>query len=171
MQTLVSRAAAFLSYLRLQHFRSLSRVVCKFLSPQLCKISKKSSSSAKSAFDFLRLAGELAEIVAASGVNFLETVAAGAEFCFSSESSASISERSARQFQVVIETPHRSRSALIFYFSEPMQFSLLSQKVLYRSRSARSVSSCDRSSTNSCLSEALVLELPKSVCNPIFRVA
>jgi hypothetical protein len=35
-----------------------------------------SSSSAKSAFDFLRLAGELAEIVAASGVNFLETVAA-----------------------------------------------------------------------------------------------
>jgi hypothetical protein len=51
-----------------------------------------SSSSAKSAFDFLRLAGELAEIVAASGVNFLETVAAGAEFCFSSESSASISE-------------------------------------------------------------------------------
>jgi hypothetical protein len=65
-----------------------------------------SSSSAKSAFDFLRLAGELAEIVAASGVNFLETVAAGAEFCFSSESSASISERSARQFQVVIEAPH-----------------------------------------------------------------
>jgi hypothetical protein len=52
-----------------------------------------------------------------------------------------------------------------------MQFSLLSQKVLYRSRSARSVSSCDRSSTNSCLSEASVLELPKSVCNPIFRVA
>jgi hypothetical protein len=64
----------------------------------------------------LRLAGELAEIVAASGVNFLETVAAGAEFCFSSESSASISEREARQFQVVIEAPHRSRSALIFYF-------------------------------------------------------
>jgi hypothetical protein len=39
-----------------------------------------SSSSAKSAFDFLRLAGELAEIVAASGVNFLESVAAGADF-------------------------------------------------------------------------------------------
>jgi hypothetical protein len=55
VQTLVSRAAVFLSYLRLQHFRSLSRVVCKFLSPQLCKISKMSSSSAKSAFDFLRL--------------------------------------------------------------------------------------------------------------------
>jgi hypothetical protein len=59
--TLVSRAAVFLSYLRLQHFRSLSRVVCKFLSPQLCKISKMSSSSAKSAFDFLRLVGELAK--------------------------------------------------------------------------------------------------------------
>jgi hypothetical protein len=39
-------------------------------------------------------------------------------------------------------------------------------------RSVRSVSSCDQSSTNSCLSEAFsVLELPKPVCNPIFRVA
>jgi hypothetical protein len=55
-----------------------------------------SSSSAKSAFDFLRLAGELAEIVAASGANFLETVAAGEEFFFSSESPASIFSRSAR---------------------------------------------------------------------------
>jgi hypothetical protein len=55
-----------------------------------------SSSSAKSAFDFLRLAGELAEIVAASGANFLETVAAREEFFFSSESPASIFSRSAR---------------------------------------------------------------------------
>jgi hypothetical protein len=37
-----------------------------------------------------------------------------------------------------------------------MQFFLLSQIVLHRSRSARSVSSCDRTSTNSCLSEASV---------------
>ena len=89
-----------------------------------------SSSSAKSAFDFLRLAAELAEIVVASGVNFLETVTAGVGFFFSEDRFASIS-----------------------------------------SGSTRSVSSCDRSSTNSCLSEASVLELPKSVCNPIFRVA
>jgi hypothetical protein len=35
-------------------------------------------------------------IVAASGINFSGTVAAGAEFCFSSKSSASVSSRSAR---------------------------------------------------------------------------
>ena len=34
-------------------------------------------------------------MVAASGVNFSESVAAGAEFCFSSENSAYISSRSA----------------------------------------------------------------------------
>jgi hypothetical protein len=54
------------------------------------------SKSAKSVFDFLRLARSWLRIVAASGVNFLGSVAAGAEFCFSSESSASISSRSAR---------------------------------------------------------------------------
>ena len=70
-------------------------------------------------------------IVVTSDVNFSENVAAGAEFCFSSQSSASIS-----------------------------------------SRSAGSVLSWDGSLTNSCLNEAFaVLELPKSVCNPIFRVA
>ena len=126
-----SRAAAFLSYLRLQHFRSLSRDGCKFLSPQLCKISKMSSRSAKSAFEFLRLTRSWLRIVAASDVNFWESVAAGAKFSFSSESFAPI-----------------------------------------LSRSVCSVSSCDRSSTNSCLSEAFsVRELPNSVCNPIFRVA
>jgi hypothetical protein len=41
------------------------------------------SKSAKSVFDFLRLARNWLRIVAASGVNFSETVAAGAEFCFS----------------------------------------------------------------------------------------
>jgi hypothetical protein len=41
------------------------------------------SKSAKSVFDFLRLARSWLRIVAASGVNFSETVAAGAEFCFS----------------------------------------------------------------------------------------
>ena len=71
-----SRAAAFLSYLRLQHFRSLSRDGCKFLSPQLCKISKMVSKSAKSVFDFLRLARSWLRIVAASGVNFWECAAA-----------------------------------------------------------------------------------------------
>src|SRR4028119_1555890 len=43
-------------YLRLQHFRSLSRYCCKVLSPQLSKISKIASKSAMSVFDFLRLA-------------------------------------------------------------------------------------------------------------------
>jgi hypothetical protein len=41
------------------------------------------SKSAKSVFDFLRLARSWLRIVAASGVNFSETVVAGAEFCFS----------------------------------------------------------------------------------------
>jgi len=40
---------------------TLSRYCCKVLSPQLCTISKMSSRFAKSAFDFLRLTGELAE--------------------------------------------------------------------------------------------------------------
>jgi hypothetical protein len=46
------------------------------------------SKSAKSVFDFLRLARSWLKIVAASGANFLKTVAAEAEFCFSSESSS-----------------------------------------------------------------------------------
>src|SRR4028118_1230628 len=71
-----SRAAVFLSYLPLQHFRSLSRVGCKILSPQLSKISKMVSKSAKSVFDFLRLARSWLRIVAASGVNFWECAAA-----------------------------------------------------------------------------------------------
>ena len=75
---------------------TLSKYGCKVLSPQLSKTSKITSKSAKSVFDFLRLARSWLRIVAASGVNFSESVAAGAEFCFSSKSSASISSRSAR---------------------------------------------------------------------------
>jgi hypothetical protein len=41
------------------------------------------SKSAKSVFGFLRLARSWLRIVAASGVNFSESVAVGAEFCFS----------------------------------------------------------------------------------------
>jgi len=41
--------------------------------------------SASDTGDFLRLARSWLRIVAASGVNFLETVAAGAKFCFSSD--------------------------------------------------------------------------------------
>jgi hypothetical protein len=41
------------------------------------------SKSAKSVFDFLRLVRSWLRIVAASGVNLLESVAAGAGFCFS----------------------------------------------------------------------------------------
>ena len=63
--------------------------------------------------------------MAASGVNFSESVAAVAEICFNSENFVSIS-----------------------------------------SRSARSVSSCDRNSCTSCLSDSFSLsELPNSVCN------
>ncbi len=57
--------------------------ICKVLSPQLCKISRMASKSAKSVFDFLRLTRSWLKILAASGVNFAETVATGAEFCFS----------------------------------------------------------------------------------------
>jgi hypothetical protein len=89
------------------------------------------SKSAKSVCDFLRLARSWLRIVAASDVDFLESLAVEAKFCFSSQSSALISFRS-----------------------------------------ARSVLSWDGSLTNSCLSETFaVLELPKSVCNRIFRVA
>jgi hypothetical protein len=38
--------------------------------------------SASDTGDFLRLAASWLRIVAASGVNFSESVAAGAEFCF-----------------------------------------------------------------------------------------
>jgi hypothetical protein len=41
------------------------------------------SKSAKSVFDFLRLARSWLRAVAASGANFSESVAAGTEFCFS----------------------------------------------------------------------------------------
>jgi len=44
----------------------------------------------KSHCTFLRLARSWLRIVAASGVNFSETVAARTKFCFSSESSTSI---------------------------------------------------------------------------------
>jgi hypothetical protein len=65
----------------------LSRCRCKVLSPQLSKISRMASKSARSVFDFLRLARSWLRIVAASGVNLLESVATEAEFCFSSENS------------------------------------------------------------------------------------
>ena len=131
-ETLVSRAtSSFITHDR-RFLAVWQEIVVKFyLPPQLCKISRMASKSARSVFDFLRLTRSWLRIVAASGVNFSKSVAAGAKFCFFSESFASIS-----------------------------------------SRSARSVSSCDHSSTNSCLSKASsVLELLKSVCNPIFRVA
>jgi len=122
---LVSRASVFLITYDCSIRAILSRNGCKVLSPQLSKISKMACKSARSVFDFLRLARSWLRIVAASAVNFLESVAAGAEFCFSLESSASIS-----------------------------------------SRSARSVSSCDRNSCTSCLSDSFSLsELPNSVCN------
>jgi hypothetical protein len=46
------------------------------------------SKSAKSVFDFLRLARSWLRIMAASGVDLLESLATEAEFCFSSQSSA-----------------------------------------------------------------------------------
>jgi hypothetical protein len=52
--------------------------------------------SASDTGDFLRLARSWLRMVAVSNVDFSESVAAGAEFCFSSESSASICLRSAR---------------------------------------------------------------------------
>jgi hypothetical protein len=86
--------------------------------------------SASDTGDFLRLARSWLRIVAASGINFSETVAAGAKFCFSSESFASVS-----------------------------------------SQLAHSISSCDHSSTNFCLSNSFSLaELPNSICNRWFSV-
>src|SRR4028118_1042021 len=90
-----SRASIFLNYPRSQIPSDLARDSCKVLSPQLSKISRMASKSARSIFDFLRLAGELAENCGHVGVNFSEAVAAGAEFCVSSKSSASVSSRSA----------------------------------------------------------------------------
>src|SRR4028118_386184 len=75
-----SRAAVFLNYLRLQYAATLSRYCCKIFSPQLFKISKMASKSAKSVFDFLRLVRSWLRIVAASGVNLPESVATGAGF-------------------------------------------------------------------------------------------
>jgi hypothetical protein len=51
--------------------------------------------SASDTRDFLRLAGELAENVATSNVDFSGSVVAGAKFCFSFESSAAIFSREA----------------------------------------------------------------------------
>jgi hypothetical protein len=55
------------------------------LSPQLSKVSKIASKYANLVFDFLRLARSWLKIVAASGANFLGTVAAKAKFCFSNQ--------------------------------------------------------------------------------------
>src|SRR4028119_737589 len=75
-------------------------------------------------------------MVVASGANFSESVAARAEFFFSSELSPQSSPARRAQSQVAIKSLHRSRSALIFhFFPEPMQFFPLSQIVLHRSRS------------------------------------
>jgi hypothetical protein len=51
-------------------------------------------SSAKSLCNFLPLAQSWLKIVVASGANFLESVATGAEFFFSLKNSASIFPRS-----------------------------------------------------------------------------
>jgi hypothetical protein len=51
--------------------------------------------SANDTGDFLRLARSWLRIVVGSSVNFSGNVAAGAEFCFSLESSASIFSRTA----------------------------------------------------------------------------
>ena len=93
LAVLVSRASVFLITYNCNISGILSSHGCKFLSPQLSKISKMACKSARSVFDFLRLARSWLRIVAASGVNFSESVAAGAEFCFSSESSPSSSSR------------------------------------------------------------------------------
>jgi len=95
LAVLVSRASVFLITYICSIAAILSRNSCKVLSPQLSKISKMASKSARSVFDFLRLARSWLSIVAASAVNFSESLAAGTEFCFSSESSALISSRSA----------------------------------------------------------------------------
>src|SRR4028118_643178 len=65
-------------------------------STEFSKISRMASKSPKSVFDLLRLARSWLRIVAASAVNFSKSLAAGAEFCFSWESCASIFSRSAR---------------------------------------------------------------------------
>src|SRR4028118_397125 len=54
----------------------LSSDGCKVLSPQLSKISKIASISASDTGDFLRLARSWLRIVAGSGVNFSERLAA-----------------------------------------------------------------------------------------------
>jgi hypothetical protein len=58
------------------------------------------SKSATSIFDFLRLAQSWLKIVAASGLNFLGSVAVGAESCFSSQSSAQFPPDRRALFQV-----------------------------------------------------------------------
>ena len=87
------RAVAHQSSL-ITHDRSisatLSRCRCKVLSPQLSKISRMASKSARSVFDFLRLAQSWLRIVAASGVNFSKLWQPKQNFVLASESSASI---------------------------------------------------------------------------------
>jgi hypothetical protein len=71
-------------------------------------------------------------------------IAHGANFSFFSRADAIF------PFKPDSSTPI-AHGANFLFFPEPMQFFLLSQKVLHWSWSARSISSCDRSSTNSCL--------------------
>jgi hypothetical protein len=113
--TLVSRASVFLVTYDCSIADILSRYGCKFLSPQLSKISKMVSKSVKSVFDFLRLARSWLRIVAASGVNFSESVTAGAEICFNSENSVSISSRSARS---VSSCDRSSLSSSLSFFGD-----------------------------------------------------
>ena len=169
-----SRASVFLRYLRLQYCSNF----VNFPSVKFCRLSFPKSlewlpSPPNRFLIFCAWRASWLRIVAASGVNFSKSVAAGTEFCFSSESLASISSQSARSVSSCDRISTLIAIAPNFsFFPEPMQFFPSSQEVLHGSKSARSVLSCVRSSTNSCLSEAFsVLELPKSVCNPIFRVA
>jgi hypothetical protein len=81
-------------------------------------ISKIASMSASDTGDFLRLARSWLRVVAASGANFSESVAAGAEFCLSSESFASISSRSARSVSSCDQTSTNSCSSDSFSLAQ-----------------------------------------------------
>jgi len=62
VETLVSRATSSLITHDRRFLAVWQEIVVKFyLPPQLCKISRMASKSAKSVFDFLRLAGKLAK--------------------------------------------------------------------------------------------------------------
>ena len=84
------------------HFRCL---ICSMTLGNWYKIA---SMSASDTGDFFRLARSLLRIVAASGVNLPESVATGTEFCFFSESWASISSRSARYVSICSRTDANS---------------------------------------------------------------